>query len=305
MLGTILEVAQNEKSLSIQRGSIYISEQGKECGRVPISNIEAVIISAHKSFFTRPFLVSLAEHNIPLIVCDNKYQPISITNAYASHSESGKRFRAQAGASKPLNKNLWKVIIKEKIANQAQVLLYHKPEHNYCNKIKLLSKAVLSGDSSRKEGQAARLYWRALFGNNFIRDIDAENENILLNYCYIVLRTAMIRSILGAGLHPALGVFHRHPLNAHTLADDLMEPLRPLADHLVYNLLNSNNGKIEELNPEIKRKLASILTVTVLFEKTETPLYQALHHMALSLAKTYLGGKLCIKFPKIDLTRLT
>lgn len=300
MLGTILELTQEGRVLSLERGLLCISHNQKECGRVPVDTIEAVIVSAHQATFTRPFLVALAKHNIPLIVCDNQYKPVSVTASYAVHSEAGKRMRAQASAPLPLHKGLWKALIKEKIRNQANVLAYHDPQHKHVQKLKLLSTAVLSGDSSRKEGQAARLYWRAVLGKDFVRDPAFHDENILFNYVYTVLRTSVIRSLIGAGLHPALGVYHSHPLNAFALADDVMEPLRPLADHLVLCIIRQSSSNIL-LTPEIKKKLAGILTYEVHFENTPALLYQALHHMALSIARTYMGGKLCVKFPQVRL----
>lgn len=273
---------------------------------MPVDAIEAVIVSAQQAIFTRPFIVALARHNIPLIICDNKYKPISVTAPYAVHSEAGKRMRSQASASLPLNKGLWKAIIKEKIRNQANVLAYHNPQHGYIQKLKLLSNNVLSGDSSRKEGQAARLYWRALLGKQFVRDPDALNVNILFNYAYTVLRASIMRSLIGAGLHPALGVYHSHPLNSFALADDVMEPLRPLADHIILSTIKHLSSDSDIVfTPIIKKKLASILIYEVIFENTQVLLFQALHHMALSIVRTYVGGKLCVKFPQIQLIPIT
>lgn len=327
MLGTILELNQEGRMLCIERGFLCISHNKEECGRVPIDSLEGILVTAHKASFTRPFLVALAEHNIPLIICNNQYKPVSVSLAYSTHYEAGKRMRLQASASLPLNKSLWRACIKEKIQNQADVLKFHRSSHPYGQKLELLAKNVLSGDSSRKEGQAARLYWHALMGKGFIRDPDALDENIFFNYAYTIVRTAVMRSLLASGLHPALGVYHSHPLNSFALADDLMEAFRPLADHFVLsieqekertnkeegkeNRKEKENGKeskeYEEeirLTPAIKKHLASILKYTVLYEGAETPLYQAIHNTALSLAKTYLRGALCLKFPVIKLENI-
>ena len=100
-----------------------------------------------------------------------------------------------------------------------------------------IARQVRSGDPENKEAQAARKYWKSLFGTAFKRDIAHEGINNLLNYGYIVLRALVSRAICASGLHPTLGVFHSHRANAFALADDLMEPYRPFVDRMVFHLL--------------------------------------------------------------------
>jgi CRISPR-associated protein Cas1 len=303
MFGSIVEITQEGRHIAVHKGLLVIKDGSNECGRAPLDTVEAVILTARQTTLSRPVMAALAQHNVLIVVCDNKFMPVSITAPYAVHFEAGKRMRAQAKAAAPLRKRIWKNIIQEKLRNQAQVLRYHQRQCPTVGKIELLAKAVRSGDTTNKEGQSARLYWRSLIGPSFIRDPEREDCNILFNYAYTVLRTAVARSLLGAGLHPALSVYHSHRLNAFALADDAMEPLRPLADHLV--LLTMRSTPSQNLSPEVKRSLAALLTQEVLIEKTTTPLYQALHHMAQSLAQTYLGGKICIKFPQLMLPEVT
>ena len=51
-----------------------------------------------------------------------------------------------------------------------------------------------------------------------------------LNYGYAVLRNAIIRAAIMAGFQPAFGIHHDNYLNAFDLADDLIEPWRPMVD---------------------------------------------------------------------------
>src|SRR3546814_6034372 len=70
------------------------------------------------------------------------------------------------------------------------------------------SDLVRSGDPDNVEAQAARKYWPALMGSEFRRDQNAGGSNALLNYGYTVMRSCVARSIIGAGLHPAIGLHH-------------------------------------------------------------------------------------------------
>lgn len=51
-----------------------------------------------------------------------------------------------------------------------------------------------------------------------------------------------MRGVLAAGLTPALGLFHKGRSNAFALADDLIEPFRPVVDYVVATL---NTPEIE------------------------------------------------------------
>ena len=96
---------------------------------------------------------------------------------------------------------------------------------------------------SEAEAQAARLYWRVLFGPEFTRRDDEDESNALLNYGYAIVRAITARAICGAGLHPALGIHHKNQYNAFVLADDLMEPFRPVVDRAVLALKDSEFTK--------------------------------------------------------------
>lgn len=118
----------------------------------------------------------------------------------------------------------------------------HEPLKQMIAKVKL-------GDVENIEGQAARKYFTTLFGSDFRRDRDSGGINSLLNYGYIILRSAMARAVMGAGLHPTIGIHHKNYLNPMRLVDDLIEPFRAMVDLKVYGL--NKQGKTE-LTSEIK-----------------------------------------------------
>ena len=70
------------------------------------------------------------------------------------------------------------------------------------------------------------------------------------------------------------------------LADDLMEPFRPVVDATVKIGL-SNAG--EDLTPELKRRLVRTLFLDVDTERGVTPLATCMQRLASSLAELCLG----------------
>lgn len=160
---------------------------------------------------------------------------------------------------------------------------------------------VKSGDPSNVEARAARLYWRLLFDKNFRRGRDEGGPNPLLNYGYAVLRAATARAVVGAGLHPAIGLHHRNQYNPYCLADDLMEPLRPLADLKAYALWDASGGH-SELDRETKKELLDTLGEDCLVGERRYPLITALHYYAASVRKRIEGedADLGIPFPVED-----
>jgi CRISPR-associated endonuclease Cas1 len=59
----------------------------------------------------------------------------------------------------------------------------------------------------------------------------------MLNYGYAILETEAILACHAAGLDPALGLMHTDARYRGSLATDLMEPVRPVVDRLVIELL--------------------------------------------------------------------
>lgn len=57
---------------------------------------------------------------------------------------------------------------------------------------------------------------------------------------YAVVRSAIARKLVVTGFHPTFGIHHDSQLNAFNLADDLIEPYRPIVDLVVHENIGSN-----------------------------------------------------------------
>lgn len=293
MLHQIIEIFEENRYLSLDRGFLVISSKGSLVGKVSLDDISVLLLTAQSITITKYLLSELAERNCIVITCGKNYSPIAIQTPLVSHFQQTAVIKAQIAASLPLKKNIWKEIIIEKLKNQAKVLcaLGKIPESN---EIKRISKTVLSGDSNNREAYAARLYWKFLFGIDFIRNKNHDGANALLNYGYTVVRSSITRAICSAGLLPSLGIFHDNNLNPACLADDLFEPFRPIVDLSVYCLINAG---FEEVNPQVKKELVNILWIKLKTTEGNSPLTQAFYYYASSLVKCFKIKKPLIKIP--------
>ncbi|MCR9196738.1 MAG: type II CRISPR-associated endonuclease Cas1 [Hyphomonas sp.] len=292
MATRIVEIAEDGRHLAKERGFLSVKSKGIELGRVPLDDIAAVIANAHGITYSNNLLVALAERCAPLVVCGANFRPAAILWSAEGHHEQAGRMADQATASVPVKKRLWTQLIVAKIESQRATLEAVGAEHEG---FFLLARKVRSGDPDNIEAQAARRYWPLLLGRDFRRDRQADGVNAMLNYIYTVLRAGTARAIMAAGLHPSLGLSHRQRGNAFALADDLMEPFRPLADLLVHDLINAGH---EGVDPETKPLLARILVTDLSTQDGVSPVGACLSRLALSLARCFAGDQ-----KKLDLPR--
>ena len=258
---------------------------------IPIEDIGYVLLENQQINITMPLLNALADNNVAVIVCSNKMMPNAMMLNLESNSVQGERYRDQIIASEPLKKNLWKQTVEAKIRNQAALLDKLDKDGSV---LKPYWQNVKSGDSDNREGVAAKIYWDALFGDDFMRYRTGDTPNEMLNYGYTVLRAAVARSLMGSGLFPAFGIYHKNRYNAFPLADDIMEPYRPFVDEVVFDLYA--NGETE-LNKDVKAEILKLLYVDTHFDKVTRPLDVGLSLTTASLAKCFSGEQKKIIFP--------
>lgn len=288
----VVDIETEGLFLAVHRGFLTVSAEGEEKGRIALDDIGALIVHAHGTVWSNSVMVRLSERAVPVVVCGPNHAPVACVWPLEGHHLQGARMRAQIGVSRPLVKQLWRQIVAAKVRMQGKILALNGKE---AGAFDLLARKVRSGDPDNIEAQAARRYWKALFGPDFSRDRSADGANALLNYGYTVLRAVVSRAICAAGLHPTIGVFHANRANAFALADDLMEPYRPLVDQLVLDLLGR---EIREVSPEAKRALAALTTLDVdNGDGTVSPLSVQVQRFVHSVATSFESGAASIALP--------
>lgn len=284
---------ENKASLTTKNLQLIIKSEIRESS-IPIEDIGYLVIDHSEIFISIPAINLLIENNTSVIFCNANHLPNGMLLNLNSHHIQQEIFKNQINASTPLKKQLWQQTIMEKITNQG--ILLEKLTKQKNNFVFLASK-VLSGDTSNMEGVAANFYWKSFFEHNFKRERFGDYPNNFLNYGYAILRAATARALSGSGLLNTLGIHHKSKYNAFALADDIMEPFRPIVDEKIAEIMQ--NYSEQELNTQIKAELLQILTRTVYFKEEKSPLMVALQKTASSLQQCYSGDRKKIKYPKL------
>ena len=239
--------------LSIKNQQLYI--EADILRQIPLEDINCIIIENQTVTVSAYLLQKMADMGITVYVCDEKHLPNAVLLPMVRHSRHFKILKYQIEAGKPLQKRLWQQIVVRKIRNQALCLAYLDLDGS--EELMKMCKEVQSGDRTHVEAKAAAFYFKSLYGLGFSRGND-HIINAALNYGYAIVRGLIARSIVCYGLEPSIGVFHHSELNNFNLADDMIEPFRPLVD--LYVSQNYDVAEIDsDLTPERKRDIFGII----------------------------------------------
>lgn len=289
---------ENKSSITTKNQQLVIKSEIRESA-IPIEDIGFLVLDHAEIYLSIPAMNLVVEHNTAIIICGSNHLPNGMFLNLNSHHIQQEIFKNQIEASIPLKKQLWQQTIVEKIKNQGKLLAKITASKNT---FEFLASKVLSGDTSNMEGVAAQQYWKHFPLPNHEKDgIKRERygdyPNNFLNYGYAILRAATARALSGSGLLNTLGIHHKSKYNAFALADDIMEPFRPIVDEKVFDIMKRYQE--QELNTAIKAELLQLLTQTVYFKEEKSPLMVGLQKTASSLQQCYTGDRKKIKYPKL------
>lgn len=260
---------------------------------VPFEDIAVIVLNHREITLSHPVLSACAEYGIGLYATGHNHQPSGVFLPFLSHSRTTRLMRKQLEIGKPLAKQAWANIVRRKIENQAECL--HLCAQKGVDRLKSYANRVRSGDADNLEGQAAAFYFAQLFGQGFYR---AEERwiNAALDYGYAVFRGAIARGLVAHGLHPPIGLFHASEQNAFNLADDLIEPFRPLVDLHVSRHHAVTEG---DLSPQDKATLVALLNVDVAMPQGKMSALSAIEYAVESLARLYEQDDSELDLPKL------
>lgn len=252
---------------------------------VPFEDIAVIVLHSREITLTHPVLAACAEYGIALFSTGDNHQPNGVFMPFLSHSRTVRMMRLQMDLDRPTVKRCWAKIVKQKIENQAFCL--RKLALPQADRLDSYARRVVSGDTGMLEAQASAIYFPALFSKGFTRSQD-DWTNSALNYGYAILRGAITRGIVAHGLMPSLGIFHSSEQNAFNLADDIIEPFRPLID--LYVAKNRPIDLTLDLTPTQKASLVDILNIDVAMPRGVMSVLSAIEQCVESFVRMYDGG---------------
>jgi len=292
----IIELAEEPARLSVRNACLVIARGDEPETTAPLGEVAVLLLANPCVSLTQPVLARLAASGGIVVVCDGKRMPSAMLLPLDVHFTQGERFALQARASLPVRKRLWQSVVKAKIRAQARVL--SDLRGHYAGLPELLPK-VRSGDPANVEAEAARLYWPALFlDRRFRRTRYGGRQNSLLNYGYAVLRAIVARAVCAAGLHPSLGIHHHNRYDAFRLADDLMEPFRPIVDRAVAGYCDAH-GADAPVDKQAKAAVIGALMGRFTVGRHNRSLFEIAHRTAASLVGVFAGKRKGLLLPEL------
>lgn len=272
-----------------------IIDKDNQSTKIPLEDINYILIEDSSTIITTRLLAELGKNAISLIVCDERFEPTSIMYPYNYHFKQLDVFTHQLEIDDSIKNEFWNQIVKRKIENSIRVLEMTSKEEFPISKLNEYINEVIEGDSRNREGLAAKIYFRSIFGSDFIRFYD-DNINAALNYGYTILASAIIRNLAVYGLNTYLGIHHNSKINNFNLAYDFLEPYRSVIDKFVYD---NKDDIVLPLSFEFRKKLINLLNKEVLHQNKKYTIEYSISLLIKSYIKSFSTGEIKLDLPTI------
>ena len=287
-------VIKKSEKMHFKDNQLIIEKEGIS-SKVPLEDINYVLIEDPTTVITTRLLSEFGKNAISLIVCDEKFEPTSIMYPYNYHFKQLDVFNNQLHVTDDVKKELWNQIVKRKIENSIRVLEMTSKEEFPISKLTSYLNEITDGDIKNREGLSAKMYFRSLFGNKFIRFYD-DAINASLNYGYTIIATAIIRNLAVYGLNTYLGIHHNSKINNFNLAYDFLEPYRSIVDKFVYD---NKDDICYPLSFDFRKKLINLLNKEVLHKNKKYTVEYSISLLIQSYIKSFSSGEIILDLPTI------
>lgn len=287
-------IIKKSEKIHFKDNQLIIEKEGNS-SKVPLEDINYVLIEDSTTILTTRLLAEFGKNAISLIICDEKFEPTSIMYPYNYHFKQLEVFYHQLEISEEIKNEFWNQIVKRKIENSVRVLEMTSKDELPITKLTQYIEEVVDGDSKNREGLAAKMYFRSIFGSDFIRFYD-DNINAALNYGYTILASAVIRNLAVFGLNTYLGVHHNSKINNFNLAYDFLEPYRSIVDKFVYD---NKDDIIYPLSFEFRKSLINLLNKEVLHNDKKYTVEYSIGLLIKSYIKSFSTGEVKLDLPMV------
>lgn len=286
-------VIDNRAKLELKLSHLVVRQDGNKISKIYLKDISHIIVNTTEASITFALLNEIVKNKIKLIFCDEKRNPAAEISPFYNSYNTSEKIRSQIKWDEYIKGEVWRLIVKHKIKNQMKMLKkHHKPEYklleNYIEEVEF-------NDYTNREGHAAKVYFNALFGKDFLRSDDS-NINAALNYGYSILLSTINRQVVSNGYITQIGIFHDNMFNQFNLSSDLIEPWRIIVDNMVYNM------NIELFEKEQKIELINIINKNVLIDNKNCKVNQAIGIYIRSIFEALNNRDLSLlRFPDYEL----
>ncbi len=236
-----IHIKEGQLEITTEEGTVY----------VPIEDLNQIMVHGANIRLSTMDLSILSQNGVTLMTIDDRYLPTAMVLPFEGHARQSKLMHAQVSTSMEDYMRLWVQIIEQKIRNQSRALAIMGLDG--AEKIAEYANSINDENVDYHESLAAKEYFSYYHKGLNRRTEDPINSR--LNYGYAVVRSAIARKLVVTGFHPTFGIHHDSQLNAFNLADDLIEPYRPIVDLVAHDNLAAN----VQLTKQERRALAHVL----------------------------------------------
>ena len=276
-----IEISERGGTVHVDTGRLFLRDGAESLELAAVCDIASLSLTSPRIAVSRGTLAAVVGAGGVVVISDERGIPVGITVPLSAHHLTAERSLAQASMGPVARNRAWQQIVTCKIKGQASAL---ESTGGVATALRAVATRVRSGDKTNVEARASQWYWRRVFGDRaFRRDRDAIDQNRFLNYGYAILRSATARAICASGLLPQLGLHHHNRYSGIPLADDLMEPFRPVVDTIVAEIVREGCAG-ELMDPPMKKRLQGVLTARVRVRDELRTVPDALSLLTASLA---------------------
>ncbi len=288
-------ISEDVIKIGIEHSNIKITKVDNEKIIIPVEDVFIILIETQKTLLSTQFLVKCAEYKICVVVCNSSHDPFAICMGYNTHYRSLQILNLQIELDESVKSILWKQIIECKIRNQKAVVQWTSNIQEDITMLADYSGTVEMADISNREGIAAKVFFKSLYGSEFIRFYD-DAINKALNFGYKIITSAIVRELVSLGMDPKIGLWHDSKTNPVNLACDLVEPYRPVVDYFIYEHVDQ---LIDELPIRVRRSLVGILNTRVNVCGKMQTLQNCIGYTVKSFLQVLEGRSVSLQFPSI------
>lgn len=223
--------------------------------KVHLNEISVLMLESTAISLTASLVSELLKRKIKIVFCDEKRNPCGEVMPYYGSHDTSIKIRKQILWDNATKAVIWTEVVSDKIRKQSDFLAELRKQSEADLLKSYLSEMTL-GDTTNREGHAAKVYFNAVFGMRFTR-AEENPTNAALNYGYTIILSAFNREVVNNGYMTQLGIFHDNMFNPFNLSSDIMEPFRVLVDRKVYSM------RPKKLEHEEKVELVNLLNEEV------------------------------------------
>ena len=288
---------ENPASLSVDLGRLRIRREGFEDSFVLPRDIAALCLHHHTIQISVQALRVLAEAGASVMVTDEFHHPCAWLLPQVGNGDLVRRLRQQMVLDGSSQKGvLWQALVQARLSTQAANL--RALNRKGALRLERLVDEVQPADKTKCEGQGAKHYWAYLFESDFSREKQGADDaiNARLNFGYAVLRSMVARSLVLAGLTPALGLGHCNMENPFNLADDFIEPYRFVVERYVAK--NQKNGFEVDFNSAARKTLLGFVEQEIKLNGARYRLASAINESVASYVRILDGRAKILSLPQ-------